>query len=53
MPRRMKYRRNHDSPFTLEYFVNYSIWKALRIPPMNILSWMLAATKQRIKGKLV
>jgi len=37
----------------LKYFINYSVGKTLRIPPTNILAWMLAATKQRIQGKFV
>ena len=43
VPRRMNYGRNHDSLLTLEYFVNDSVRKALRIPPANILSRVLAA----------
>jgi len=49
----MKYGRNYDNLLTLEYFVNDSVGKALRIPPANILSRVLAATEQRIQSKFV
>ena len=49
----VKHSRNDDSPLWLNYLVDYSIRKAFRVTPPNVLANLPASVQQRVSGELV
>ena len=49
----MQHCSDHDRALQLNYFVNNSIRKGLRIPPANVFVWMPSTMKQGIEGEAV
>ncbi len=45
--------RNSHSPLTLVNFINHTVWKTLRVPPMDILHRMATATEQWIFRQII
>jgi len=49
----VKHRRHHNSLLWLDYLVDYSIRKAFRVTPANVLAGLPTAMQQRVSGEFV
>ena len=49
----VKHRRHHNSLLWLDYLVDYSVRKAFRITPANVLAGVPTAMQHRVVGEFV